>query len=226
MTEFNLWTFNSRVFPGIDPLVVRSGDRVRIRVGNLTMTNHPIHLHGHKFRIGGTDGGWIPEAAQWPEVSADIPVGAMRNLEFVADNPGDWALHCHKSHHTMGPMGHRIPNMLGVDQSGVADRIGALMPDYMFMGMGEKGMAEMQEMAAMGMKLPENTLPMMTGEGPFGPIEMGGMFTLLKVRDDQKPGDYADPGWYRHPPGTVAWRLEQGGDPAPAAEPSQPEHQH
>jgi FtsP/CotA-like multicopper oxidase with cupredoxin domain len=215
MTDFNLWTFNSRVFPGIDPLVVRTGDRVRIRVGNLTMTNHPIHLHGHKFRVGGTDGGWIPEAAQWPEVSADIPVGAMRNLEFVADNPGDWAMHCHKAHHTMGPMGHGIPNMLGVDQSEVAEKIGELMPDYMFMGMGEKGMAEMQEMAAMGMKLPENTLPMMAGAGPFGPIEMGGMFTVLKVRDAQKPGDYSDPGWYEHPAGTVAWRLDDG--PSPGA---------
>jgi hypothetical protein len=210
MTNFNLWTFNSRVFPGIDPLVVRTGDRVRIRVGNLTMTNHPVHLHGHKFRVGGTDGGWIPESAQWPEVSADIPVGAMRNLEFVADNPGDWAVHCHKAHHTMGPMGHGIPNMLGVDQSDAAEKIGELMPDYMFMGMGEKGMAEMQEMAAMGMKLPENTLPMMTGEGPFGPIEMGGMFTVLKVRDGQKPGDYSDPGWYKHPAGTVAWRVDDG----------------
>jgi FtsP/CotA-like multicopper oxidase with cupredoxin domain len=210
MTNFNLWTFNSRVFPGIDPLVVRTGDRVRIRVGNLTMTNHPVHLHGHKFRVGGTDGGWIPESAQWPEVSADIPVGAMRNLEFVADNPGDWAVHCHKAHHTMGPMGHGIPNMLGVDQSDAAEKIGELMPDYMFMGMGEKGMAEMQEMAAMGMKLPENTLPMMAGEGPFGPIEMGGMFTVLKVRDGQKPGDYSDPGWYEHPAGTVAWRLDDG----------------
>ena len=50
MTDFNLWTWNSRAFPGIDPLVARQGDRVRIRIGNLTMTNHPIHLHGHAFR--------------------------------------------------------------------------------------------------------------------------------------------------------------------------------
>ena len=60
MTDFNLWTWNSRVFPGIDPLVVRRGDRVRIRIGNLTMTNHPIHLHGHQFAVTGTDGGWVP----------------------------------------------------------------------------------------------------------------------------------------------------------------------
>ena len=60
MLDFNLFNFNSRVFPGIDPLVVRSDDRVRIRIGNLTMTNHPIHLHGHEFEVTGTDGGWTP----------------------------------------------------------------------------------------------------------------------------------------------------------------------
>jgi FtsP/CotA-like multicopper oxidase with cupredoxin domain len=66
MTDFNIWTFNSRVFPGIDPLVVRKGDRVRIRIGNLSMTNHPIHLHGYNFKVTCTDGGWVPQSAQWP----------------------------------------------------------------------------------------------------------------------------------------------------------------
>src|SRR5687768_3353751 len=91
MTDFNLWTWNSRVFPGIDPLVVRRNDRVRVRIANLTMTNHPIHIHGHNFTVGITDGGWVPKGARWPETSADIPVGAIRAIEFIADNPGDWA---------------------------------------------------------------------------------------------------------------------------------------
>ena len=68
--------------------------------------------------------------------------------------------------------------------------------------MGERGMADMAEME---MPLPDNTVPMMTGEGPFGSVEMGGMFSVLKVRKDQKPGDYSNPGWYRHPPGSVAY---------------------
>ena len=78
------------------------------------------------------------------------------------------------------------------------------------MSMGESGMAEMQDMAAMGksMPLPDNTIPMMTGEGPFGALEMGGMFTVLKVRDGLKAGDYRDPGWYRHPKGTVAYLID------------------
>lgn len=200
MTEFNLWSFNSRVFPGTAPLVVRKNDRVRIRIGNLSMHDHPIHLHGYDFWTTGTDGGWVPKSAQLPEITVNVPVGAMRAIEFVADEPGDWAMHCHKMHHAMNAMGHGVPNMLGVDQRGIAGKIGQLVDGYM--AMGESGMSEMQEMQ---MPLPENTLPMMTGDGPFGPLEMGGMFTVVKVREGLAHDDYRDPGWYRHPPGTVAW---------------------
>jgi hypothetical protein len=207
MTEFNLWTFNSRTFPSIDSMNVAVGDRVRIRVGNLTMTNHPIHMHGHTFEVTCTDGGWVPKSARWPEVTTDVAVGQMRAIEFTAQHEGDWSLHCHKSHHTMGPMGHNVPNMLGVKQDDLTEKISDLIPDYMYMPMGKNGMAEMQEMEAMGMELPENTLPMMTGTGPFGPIEMGGMFTVVKVRKDQKRGDYSDPGWFQHPKGSVAKKV-------------------
>ncbi len=88
--------------------------------------------------------------------------------------------------------------------------IGALIPDYMVMG--ERGMADMAEMP---MPLPDNTAPMMTGQGPFGSVEMGGMFSMVKVRADQKPGDYSDPGWYKHPPGTVAFEFN-GALPEPS----------
>ena len=203
MTDFNMWTFNSRVFPGIDPLVARVGERVRIRIANVSMHEHPIHIHGTAFEVTGTDSGWIPPSARYRETSMLVPVGNVRVGEFVAELPGDWALHCHKSHHTMNAMGHAVPNMLGVDQGGLAAHIRKLVPGYM--AMGETGMAEHAAHTAMGhMRLPENTLPMMMGEGPFGLLEMGGMFTVVKVREDQRTGDYADPGWYRHPPGTVA----------------------
>ncbi|MGZ8295351.1 MAG: multicopper oxidase domain-containing protein, partial [Telluria sp.] len=142
------------------------------------------------------------------EVTTDIAVGQMRAIEFIADEPGDWAFHCHKSHHTMNAMGHDVPNLIGVDHRGVAEKINKLVPDYMVMG--DKG----GSMGDMEMAIPDNTLPMMTGQGPFGGVEMGGMFTVLKVRKDQKRGDYSDPGWYKHPAGTVAyeWKGE-----APAA---------
>jgi len=210
MLDFNLWAWNSRVFPGIDPLAVRTGDRVRIRMGNLTMTNHPIHLHGYNFEVTGTDGGWVPKSARWPEVTVDMAIGQMRAIEFDAVYPGDWAFHCHKSHHTMNAMGHDVPTLIGVDHRGLVQKINRLVPGYMLMG--ERGMADMGEME---MELPENTLPMMTGTGPFGPLEMGGMFTVVKVRDDVRPGNYSDPGWYQHPKGTVA--REWNGEPAPVA---------
>ncbi|PYD88312.1 copper oxidase [Pseudomonas syringae pv. pisi] len=213
MLDFNLWTINSRVFPGLDPMVARLNDKVRIRVGNLTMTNHPIHLHGHRFEVAGTDGGWVPKSARWPEVTTDVAVGQMRAIEFVADAPGDWAFHCHKSHHTMNAMGHDVPTLIGVDHRGVAEKISKLVPGYMVMG--DKG----GSMGDMKMALPHNTLPMMSGDGPFGNLEMGGMFTVLKVREGLQRGDYRDPGWYSHPAGSVA-REWTGDVPAPASAPA------
>jgi FtsP/CotA-like multicopper oxidase with cupredoxin domain len=210
MQDFDLWTFNSKVYPAIEPMVARTGERVRIRVGNLSMWNHPIHLHGVQFEVTGSDGGRWPKAQWRREVTEIVGVGQMRDIEFTAV-PGDWAFHCHMSHHTMGPMGHDIPNTLGVDQSGVEQKIRRMLPGYM--AMGQDGMSEHQEHTDSGhMKGPENTLAMMAGKGPFGNIEMGGMFTVLKVRDDQAPGDFSDPGWYRNPPGTVARRVSS--DPA------------
>jgi FtsP/CotA-like multicopper oxidase with cupredoxin domain len=202
MLDFNLWTFNTRVFPGIDPLVAAKGDRVRVRVGNLTMTNHPIHMHGHDFRVTCTDGGWVPESAQWPEATIDVAVGQMRAFEFTAVE-GDWALHCHKSHHTMNAMGHEVKTFIGVDKRDLAKAIRRMVPDYM--PMGSAGMAEMGDME---MPMPDNTLPMMTGSGPFGPVEMGGMFTVLKVREGLAANDYKDPGWYKHPAGTVSFEYQ------------------
>ena len=102
----------------------------------------------------------------------------------------------------MNAMGHDIPNTLGVDQSEVSERIRSLLPGYM--AMGEDGMAE-HAMHGKHMAGPENTLPMMMGDGPFGPIEMGGMFTMIKVRDHLT--SYDDPGWYDHPKGTLARKV-------------------
>jgi len=199
MLDFNTFTFNGKVYPGITPMVVKQGQRVRIRLGNLSMDNHPIHLHGHAFQVTATDGGTIPENARWPETTVDVPPGTTRVIEFVADNPGDWPFHCHKSHHTMNAMSHDVPNLVGVDQDqdNVARKIRKLVPGYMDMGG-----AGMSDMADMGMKGPKNTLPMMAGTGPYGPVGMGGMFTLVKVRENL--ASYDDPGWYKMPEGTQA----------------------
>jgi manganese oxidase len=76
--------------------------------------------------------------------------------------------------------------------------------------MGSTGMA----MGEMEMPAPDNTLPMMTGTGQFGPIEMGGMFTVMKIREGLARDDYADPGPYKFPAGTVAYEVEAPAEPA------------
>ncbi len=199
MTDFNTLTINAKVFPGTQPLIVKRGDRVRIRIGNLSaMDHHPIHLHGYAFTITETDGGVIPESGRWPETTVLVPTGSTRTVEFVADNPGDWAMHCHMTHHVMNQMGHGTPNMIGVDARGLDTRVRSLLPGYMTMG--QEGMGGMTEM---GMAVPPNSIPMVGGIGPYDEITMGGMFTILKVRESLSSYDQ-DPGWYDAPAGTIA----------------------
>jgi hypothetical protein len=200
MTDFNVLTINGRAFPGTAPLIAKLGDKVRIRIGNLSpMEHHPIHLHGYYFLVTETDGGRIPDAGQWPETTVLVPVGATRTVEFVADNPGDWAMHCHMTHHVMNQMGHEFPNMIGVDAQGLDEKIRQLLPNYMTMG--QEGMGDMAEM---GMAMPPNSIAMVGGAGPYDYITMGGMFTILKVRESLPKGYDQDPGWYEPPPGTLA----------------------
>jgi FtsP/CotA-like multicopper oxidase with cupredoxin domain len=196
MSDFNVLTFNSKAFPATEPLVAELGDLVRIRLGNLgPMDHHPIHLHGHAFEVTETDGGPVPRSARRRETSALVPVGAVRVIELIADNLGDWPFHCHMTHHIMNQMGHAMPNVIGIDTKGLDARIAKVVPGYMTMG--TTGMGNMHEMP-----LPENSISMVGGAGPFGRIDMGGMFTILKVRR-QLAGDQ-DPGWFEHPAGTVA----------------------
>jgi manganese oxidase len=198
MSDFNVLTMNARAFPGTEPLVVKTGERVRIRFGNLSaMDHHPIHLHGHYFKVTATDGGTIPVSAQWPETTVLVPVGSTRDIELVADAPGDWAMHCHMTHHVMNQMGHGIPNMIGVKHKPLDKAVRPLLPGYMTMG--QDGMGDMGDM---GMAVPRNSIPMVGAQGPYDYITMGGMFTLLKVRDQVT--NYEDPGWYPQPPNTMA----------------------
>ena len=210
LQDFDLWTMNSKVFPVIDPVVARTGERVRVRMANLSMWNHPLHMHGVQYWVTGSDGGRWPQSRWRNETTEIVGVGQIRDIEFIAE-PGDWAFHCHMAHHTMNAMGHEIPNTLGVDQSGIDKEIQKMLPG--FMAMGEHGMAEHQVHTDMGHHPgPRNTLAMMTGKGPYGNIEMGGMFTTVKVRDNLAKGDYSDPGWYDSPPGTVAARISSDPD--------------
>ena len=111
--EFNWLTLNGKAGPACTPLIVKHGERVRIRLVNLGMDHHPIHLHGMQFYVTGTEGGRIPETAWFPGNTVIVGVAQARDIEFEARNIGDWMLHCHLPHHMMnqmvsmvGPMTH------------------------------------------------------------------------------------------------------------------------
>lgn len=158
MMEFNWLLLNGRAGPMSTPLIVRQGDRVRIRFVNLGMDHHPMHLHGHTFYTTGTEGGRIPETAWWPGNTVLVGVAQARDVEFIADNPGDWMLHCHLPHHMMnqmaspaGPMTRTAgfpggQGMRGADSSGRMTPPG-VNPDEM-KGMDMKGM-DMGQMQGM-----------------------------------------------------------------------------
>jgi hypothetical protein len=195
------------LYPKIESLVAKKGDKVRIRLANVMMNSHPIHLHGHEFVVTRRGAKRLPESAQYTENTISVAPGETRDIEFIADNPGDWAFHCHKSHHTMNQMQHDLPNLTGISKGNIEKRIRQFFPEFMGL-MNINGMGDMFEMYGTSkmemnerVRLPENISPI-GNPGPFGVIELGGMFTLLKVREGLT--SYIDPGWYQHPPGTVA----------------------
>lgn len=197
MSDFNVLTLNGRIAPATSPLVARTGERVRIRIGNLSaMDHHSVHLHGHAFVVTETDGGVIPAAGRWPEVTVLVPSGSTRTIEFVADNPGDWALHCHMTHHVMTQMSHGIANLVGVDATRFDEELARIAPVYRDMGTHVHGAPDTSN--------PPNSLPMVGTRGPFGYITMSGMYTLLQVRDELTADGAA--GAYVHPPRSVAER--------------------
>jgi FtsP/CotA-like multicopper oxidase with cupredoxin domain len=127
--EFNWLTMNGKAGPATTPIICKIGERIRIRIVNLSMDHHPIHMHGHQFSVTGTEGGRIRTTAVQPENTVLVGVAQARDIEFVADNPGDWHLHCHLPHHMMNQMASMVgPIMM--------TRANALRPGGMDGGMG------------------------------------------------------------------------------------------
>ncbi len=103
--DYNLFTINGRAFPDSEPLTVKKGERVRIRMINGgTSTIHPMHLHGHQFKVVAVDGNPVPLVAQLTRNTQPIHPGETYDIEFIADNPGTWLFHCHELHHADGGM--------------------------------------------------------------------------------------------------------------------------
>jgi hypothetical protein len=138
--EFNWLTFNGKAGPATTPMIVKQGERVRIRLVNLSMDHHPIHMHGHQFYVTGTEGGRAPESTWYPGNTVLVGVAQARDIEFVAKYEGDWMIHCHLPHHMMnqmvsmvGPMahaGHGIQTGRGMEEGmGIVSKGGALSED-------------------------------------------------------------------------------------------------
>jgi manganese oxidase len=209
--EFNWFTLNGRSAPYITPLLVRLGSRVRIRFVNMSpIDHHPMHLHGHTFWITGTEGGRIPETAWMPSNNVLMAVAQAREIEFIANNPGDWVLHCHMFHHMMnhmavmvGPMAMQMGGMpagsnaqagMGMTQGGPAlsKENGASIGR----GMGENtsneravmtGMKDMKGMAGM-MDMPRMDMSGKSVPGyPADMMDMPTPYTAAEIKKLNKP---------------------------------------
>ena len=153
--EFNIFTTNGRAAPYVTPMVVRQGDRVRIRLVNFSVIDHhPMHLHGMTFWITGTEGGRMPVTAWVARNNVLVGVAQAYDIEFVAWNPGDWVLHCHMFHHMMNFMSTMVGPMGGHTATGMPAGTGMATS----MGMLTRGPALNPEFgAALGRGTGENT---------------------------------------------------------------------
>jgi FtsP/CotA-like multicopper oxidase with cupredoxin domain len=109
--EYNWLLLNGKAGPASTPLIVRQGDRVRVRFVNMGMDHHPMHIHGYTFHVTGTEGGRIPQTAWWPGTTVLVGVAQARDIELTADRAGDWMLHCHLPHHMMNQMSSNVGSM-------------------------------------------------------------------------------------------------------------------
>jgi manganese oxidase len=144
--EFNWLTINGRSGPHSTPMLVRQGERVRIRMINMGMDHHPMHIHGNQFYVTGTEGGRIPETAWYPGNTVLVGVAQARDVEFDAVHAGDWMLHCHLPHHMMnqmvsmvGPMshaGHGAQTGKGMEEGMGVVRQGHALSEDLGPGMG------------------------------------------------------------------------------------------
>ncbi len=142
--EWNFLTFNGRSGPLTTPLLCKLGERVRIRFLDFSvMDHHPLHMHGHTFWITGTEGGRMPESAWYPSNNVLVGVAQVREVEFIANNPGDWAVHCHMFHHMMNSMTSQAGPL--VRNNSTPEQLKVLGYPQVMLGM---------KMPAKGMKMP------------------------------------------------------------------------
>jgi FtsP/CotA-like multicopper oxidase with cupredoxin domain len=169
--EFNWLTLNGKSAPATTPLIIKKGERVRIRMVNIGMDHHPMHLHGVQFYITGTEGGRIPQSAWYPGNTVIVGVAQARDVEFVAQYEGDWMLHCHLPHHMMNQMVSMVGPMMMSHGSGSQTGLG--MEEGM--GMLRQGHALSQEFGpgmGRGMAMTTAEQPVSNLVGQKEPMQM------------------------------------------------------
>jgi FtsP/CotA-like multicopper oxidase with cupredoxin domain len=166
--EFNWLTINGKAGPATTPMIVRQGERVRLRLVNLGMDHHPMHIHGHQFYVTGTEGGRVPETAWYPGNTVLVGVAQARDVEFEAAHAGNWMFHCHLPHHMMNSM----VSMVGQNMGGADEEQKKQVPGYP------------QEMIMIMDK--EVAKPQTYGLPPGWTASMMGMMTLVRVLPDKE----------------------------------------
>jgi manganese oxidase len=193
--EFNWLVFNGKAGPAITPPIVKLGDRVRVRLINLGMDHHPIHLHGNTFYTTGTEGGRIPPAMWMPGNTVLVGVAQARDIEFEAKYAGDWMIHCHLPHHMMNQM---------VSSAGPMTRLGADKPP------AAHNMADMKGMDMPGMTMSHDMTPDVSPDANKVPgfpqdayMESPMMAIDDKVKKPQNEG--LAPGWSGYTQGMMTY---------------------
>ena len=220
--EFNWLTFNGKAGPAATPLIIRQGERVRVRLINLGMDHHPIHLHGFTFWETGREGARQQESAWTRGNTTLVGVAQARDIEFVADRPGDWMLHCHLPHHMMNQMASNVGPMTRLSRgmqagAGMEEGMGMLRDGNatsenrgpsLGRGLGVGSTAEMpmsngplsegqahQAMGMQGMSMPK--LPENADKVPLFPQDAFMESSMMAMdKDVEKPEAYGlPPGW-------------------------------
>ena len=208
--EFNWLTINGKAAPATTPMIVKLGDRVRIRFINMGMDHHPMHLHGNTFYVTGTEGGRVPKAAWTPANTVLVGVAQARDVEFDAVFPGDWMIHCHLPHHMMnqmvsmvGPMshvGHGMHSGFGMEEGMGMIREGSATDEELGLSMGRAlGVGSTYEESVghlVGQSQTQNTHQHDTGNQNIDPKKVPGypqdMFMVMD-KEISKPETYGLP---------------------------------
>ncbi len=109
--EFNFFAINGKCFPMTKALPVKSGEQIRVRFGNVMMDAHPMHIHGHQFQVTASDGNEFNAYLNVKKNTINVASGETYDVEFNANNKGNWPFHCHIPQHMTNNMTDSIGGM-------------------------------------------------------------------------------------------------------------------